>query len=140
MQKLERDRSIQPKLYLLPRVCRLRTEIHRANRQTFRRRYNEHLQPCKNQNSNQTFRKTPTQWSPGTYHGQFRFIKRGELMNSLEKKNYICFEILRNDQMNEESTAGSSNTYSVVTQSQSDRCRVCPGTSSATVTPPTGRS
>jgi hypothetical protein len=101
---------------------------------TFRKRYNEHLQSCKYQNSNSTFAKHLHVGPLKRITDNLQFIKKGKLMNFLEKF-YICSALLRNKHLNEESTAEFSNTCSDVLQHYSDRCRVSPGTSAATVTP-----
>lgn len=61
---------------------------------------------------------------PATYRGYTsQLVKEGKHMNSWGG-SYIYSEMSRNNQINEESTAGSSNTYDVVTQHQSDLSNV----------------
>ena len=50
-------------------------------------------------------------------------VKEGKLMNSLEKKFHLYSETIRNDELNKESSKGSSNIYDVVIRHENDRCR-----------------
>jgi hypothetical protein len=52
---------------------------------TFLKRYNEHLQSCKYQNSNSTFAKHLHDGPLERITDTLQFIKKGKLMNSLEK-------------------------------------------------------
>jgi hypothetical protein len=48
------------------------------------------------------------------------FVKKGKLMNSLDKL-YIYSQTTRNNQINEESTTGSNKIHDVVIQHEKDR-------------------
>lgn len=48
------------------------------------------------------------------------FVKKGKLMNSLEKL-YMFSETIRKDQISEESTSGSNKMYDVVIQHEDNR-------------------
>lgn len=55
----------------------------------FRKRYNEHLQTCKYQNSNSTFAKHLHDGPLERITDTLQFIEKGQLLNSLKKKLYL---------------------------------------------------
>jgi len=88
--------------------------------------YNEQVQSSKYQNSNLTFAKHlndtgqtlgPMERIMDTSH----FVKKGKLMNALEKC-FIHSETMRNNWINEDSTTGFNKIYDVVIQHENQRC------------------